>query len=179
MSVALSFVPFIAFAVLNGPLGAVGALLAAALASAALVLRGLLAGAAPKILELGSLVLFIGLALWSWAAGVGLSIVGTKLAVDVGLLVIVLFSMATGRPFTLQYARERVPRDLWDNPRFLWVNQVITGVWALNFLAVTIVELAMLLDPAVPAFVGMIVMVAALAAAIRFTQWYPKRAAAR
>jgi hypothetical protein len=39
-----------------------------------------------------------------------------RLAVDAGLLAIVLASLAAGRRFTLQYARERVPEQYWHAP---------------------------------------------------------------
>jgi hypothetical protein len=37
----------------------------------------------------------------------------------VGLLPIVLVSMAVGRPFTLQYAREQVEPEFWDKPELV------------------------------------------------------------
>ncbi len=42
------------------------------------------------------------------------------------------------KPFTLEYAREHVDRSLWDNPRFIRANVVITSVWGLVFTANTI-----------------------------------------
>ena len=40
-------------------------------------------------------------------------------------------------PFTLQYARDMVDRALWENPVFIRVNVLMTGVWggifAINF----------------------------------------------
>jgi hypothetical protein len=47
--------------------------------------------------------------------------------VDVGLLVIVVVSMAMRSPFTLKYAREQVPAELWNKPDFLHTNYVIAG----------------------------------------------------
>lgn len=43
-------------------------------------------------------------------------IAGVRLRVDLGLLPIVLLSMAIGRPFTLQYAREMTERAVWVWP---------------------------------------------------------------
>jgi hypothetical protein len=178
MNIVLSFIPFIAFALLSGPFGPVTALLVAALASALLLVRGRIAGESPKILELGSFVLFAGLAAWCWLGRADLSPVAVKLAVDVGLLAIVLISMAIGRPFTLQYAREQVPPEYWQSPRFLRVNQIITGVWALAFLAGVVMDLVTMFRPAVPTAVHVAVVVVSLLAAIKFTQWYPKKVAA-
>ena len=59
----------------------------------------------PKILEIGTFVLFGGLALYAVLGGPMWSIMGVRLRVDAGLLTLVLITMAVGRPFTLQYAR--------------------------------------------------------------------------
>ena len=51
--------------------------------------------------------LFGGLAVYALLGGPAWTVIGVRLRVDAGLLLIVLASMAVGRPFTLQYARER------------------------------------------------------------------------
>lgn len=62
MGILPAFAPFIVFAVLEKFIGPEAGLVAAALVSAALLARDrLTAGEAPKILELGTLVLFGGL----------------------------------------------------------------------------------------------------------------------
>lgn len=42
-------------------------------------------------------------------------------------------SMAVKQPFTLAYAREKVDPKYWNSPRFLRVNYIITGAWAVAF----------------------------------------------
>lgn len=117
MGILPAFAPFIVFAVLEKFIGPEAGLVAAALVSAALLARDrFTAGEAPKILELGALVLFGGLALIAVFAKSAWSVAGVRLCVDAGLLLIVLVSMAVGRPFTLQYAREPVARGFWDRP---------------------------------------------------------------
>jgi hypothetical protein len=76
----------------------------------------------PKVLEIGTVLLFGALALYVGTTGAEWSIAGIRLAVDAGFLVIVLVSMAIGQPFTLQYARESVPQALWHEPEFVRVN---------------------------------------------------------
>ena len=56
------------------------------------------------------------------------SVVGVRALVDAGLLLIVLVSMAIGRPFTLQYAREQVAPEFWNSPEFVRTNYVITAI---------------------------------------------------
>lgn len=181
MSILLGFAPFIIFAVLNGLIGATGALFAAAAVSAASILWNLLRGQAPKLLEAGTLVLFGGLALYALAGGPTGSLFVTRLCVDAGLLVVVLVSLALRRPFTLQYAREQTPREYWVRPEFLRVNDVITAAWALAFAVMVAADGMLIWAPQLPAVIGIGVTVAAIVGAIKFTVWYParQRAAAR
>lgn len=177
MGILLAFAPFIAFALVDRLIGATEGLVAGAVVSAALLLRDALApGRRPKILEIGTLVLFGCLALYAIAAGPSWSVIQVRLCVDAGLLLIVLVSMLVGRPFTLQYARDQVAPEFWGSPEFVRINYVITAVWALAFAVMVIAELALLYEPDLPPRVGIIAIVLALVGAIKFTGWYPERA---
>jgi hypothetical protein len=154
-------------------------LIAGALVSAALLLRDIVtSGRATKILEVGTFVLFGGLALYAMFGGAALSVIGVRLLVDSGLLLIVLGSIAVRKPFTLQYAREQVAPELWESPTFIHTNYVITGVWALAFVVMVIAELALLYVPDLPPRAGVIAIVIALVGAVKFTGWYPERVGA-
>ncbi|HEX3865061.1 MAG TPA: hypothetical protein VHY35_25520 [Stellaceae bacterium] len=177
MGILLAFAPFIAFALVDRLIGPTEGLVTGALVSGALLVRDWMTpGRTPKILEIGTAILFVGLALYAvlWAGT--LSVIGVRLCVDAGLLVIVLVSIAIGRPFTLQYAREQVAPEFWGRPEFIHTNYVITGVWALAFAVMTIAELALLYVPGLPPRVGVITIVLALVGAVKFTGWYPQRA---
>ena len=49
------------------------------------------------------------------------------------LVAIAAGSIIIGKPFTEQYAKEKVPETLWDNPAFKRKNLLITTVWSLLF----------------------------------------------
>ena len=102
--------------------------------------------------------------------------IGVRLCVDAGLLLIVLFSMAVGRPFTLQYHREQVAREFWDSPEFVRTNYVITAVWAFAFAVMVVAEIAILYVPDLSPRAGIIAIIVALVCAVKFTGWYPERA---
>ncbi|TCR60638.1 hypothetical protein [Bosea sp. BK604] len=174
MDLLLAFAPFVAFALGVSLLGSQAALILGALASAAVVLHGRLRGKAPKILELGSLLLFLGLAAVESFAKVDLSLVAAKFWVDLGLLLIVVLSIAIGRPFTIQYAKESVAPAFWDSPEFIRKNVVISAAWACAFLAMVLAELAMMLWPALPHRLPILVIVVALVGAFKFTEYYRK-----
>src|ERR1700744_2326019 len=100
MGMLLAFAPFIVFAVLERFIGPLWGLAAATAVSAVLLLRDMFTpGKQAKILEFVTFVLFGGLAAYMWLRGAQLSVIGVRLCVDIGLLLIVLISMALRMPF--------------------------------------------------------------------------------
>ncbi|MGE4049325.1 MAG: hypothetical protein AB7F35_31110 [Acetobacteraceae bacterium] len=175
MGILLAFAPFIAFAIVDRLSGPTEGLIAGAIVSAALLVRDLVQGRAAKVLEIGTAILFGGLALYALLGQPSWSVIGVRLVVDAGLLLVVLASIALRRPFTLQYAREQVAPELWQAPEFIRTNYVITAVWALAFAVMVAAELVLLYVPDVPPRAGIIVIVLALVGAVKFTGWYPER----
>ncbi len=179
MNILLAFSPFLAFVVIERLLGILPGLLAgAALSIALLVLDRVRGGGPPKLLEVGTAVLFVALAAWSWLHGGNHWSIGqVRLRVDLGLLFIVLLSIAVRRPFTLQYARQGVPAEVASSPRFLRVNDVISAVWAGAFALMVVADLLLVYAPELPVQLAIIVTVVALLVAVKFTGWYPRKAA--
>jgi len=139
MNLLLAFAPFIVFVVVERLAGIPAGLAAAAIVSAIMLVRDLLApGRHPKLLEIGTCLLFGGLFLL--AMGEQWSIADVRLRVDAGLLAIVLLTMVFQRPFSLQYARESVGREHWDSPEFLRTNYVISAAWAAAFGVLVLAE---------------------------------------
>jgi hypothetical protein len=175
MGILLAFAPFIFFAVMERLASPAAGLVTGAVVSLVLLVRDwVTAGRTPKILEIGAALLFCGLALYAVFGTIGLSVIGVRLCVDVGLLLIVLVSMAAGRPFTLQYAREQVAPEFWSSPSFVRTNYIITGVWEMAFAVMVIAEMALLYVPALPRPAGVIAIILALVGAVKFTGWYPE-----
>jgi hypothetical protein len=176
MGILLAFAPFVAFAVIDRLLGSTEGLCAGFAVSAILLIRDWLSpGRAPKVLEIGTAGLFGALALYALLGDPGWSIMGVRLVVDAGLLLIVLISMAIRQPFTLQYAREQVAPEMWTSREFVRTNYVITAVWALAFLALVAADAVLLYVPELPPRFGIIMTILALVGAIKFTSWYPDR----
>lgn len=176
MGILLAFLPFIVYVVVERLAGVRLGLVAATGVAAGLLLRDLVSREKKiKLLELGTMVLFGGLAAYAFLANVVWSIPAVRLRVDAGLLLIVLLSMMLRQPFTLQYAREKVPQELWGEAAFLRTNYVITGVWAAAFAVMVAVDLAMLYVPTLPLRTAIIVTILAIYGAARFTAWYPER----
>ena len=83
-------------------------------------------------------------------------------------------SMAIHRPFTLGIAKRQTPREYWDMPEFLQVNNRITSAWGAGF---TFIAVSLAVGDAVdaPVWVGITAHVLGLAAPIVFTKVYPER----
>jgi hypothetical protein len=83
MGILLGFAPFIAFAILDWAMGPTQGLIAGALVSLALLLRDwFILKHVPKVLEIGTTILFGGLALYAVSGAPTWSIIGVRLRVD-------------------------------------------------------------------------------------------------
>jgi hypothetical protein len=180
MNMMIAFAPFAAFAVVEHLAGALPGLCAAALVSALLLVRDVLSPRrGVKLLELGSLFLFSGLAVIAAATDAHWSRLGVRLRVDTGLCLIVLLSLAIRRPFTLAYTKAHAPEAAWSTPRFRRLNDVLTAGWALAFAALAGIDAAMLYTPTVPRWAGIAATAAALTWALRFSRRHIGRAKAQ
>ena len=178
MNLVLGFVPFILFAVLMG-LSPDVALWAAFAAAFTLGMRSFLDTQVLKTLDAGSTVLFGLLALYKGFVQPSLSFGSVLLAVDGGLLAIMIASLLWHEPFTLQYAREQVAKDEWDTALFLRTNYVVTGVWVAALALMTTADAAATFAAAISVTVAAAAGLVALAAALTFSLRYPAYLRAR
>lgn len=171
--------PWIAMSLLAGPGRfelAVGVAFAISLTVVAI---GRLGGGSWKLLELCDITFFtligiLGLvvsqstldALDNWSGEMS----------NVALTLIAFGSMLLRQPFTLQYAREQTPRELWDSPVFIRTNYVITGFWAGAFLVAALAGAYgdLVLKNSNNLWTGWVIQTLAILVAIQFTEWYPK-----
>jgi hypothetical protein len=175
MNVLLGLSPFIVFFVLMRGVSPTAGLTGALVTSALLVLRMRLRRESLKILEVGSLALFALLIAYTLAARPVWTVATVRLAVDAGLLAIVVISLAIGRPFTLQYAREQVAEQFWNTPQFMAVNRAISSAWGAAFAVMVLADIAAEFVPAIPLWIAVAASVTAFAGAVAFTRWYPAR----
>ena len=189
LGLVVGFLPWIVFAAVAQRLAANGvawsALLAAAM-SAVAVLRDRRRNG-PRILDLGSLVLFGVIAVVGFAGGPGVDrwlfewgrpLVGVVLGLYLLLTVPVL-------PFTAEYARQTTPREYWGSPTFTKINRVLSAAWA---VAITGMGAASVLTTALDAdttgsagshllelLLDWVLPVVVIWAMVRFTATYPDR----
>lgn len=146
----------------------------------AILMLGWLRGSSPKLLEFSDVVFFGLLAVFVAVASddthAWLERWSGEVA-NVALVVIAVGSILLRQPFTLAYAKEQAPRELWSNPTFLRTNYVLTGVWAVAFALEAASGLYgdWVLDDANNLWTGWIVQTLPLIVAAQFTLWYPER----
>jgi hypothetical protein len=172
MNILIGLLPFLVFAVATRLLDTTGALCAAALTALALCARD---WTGPRrhcgLLELVSLLVFGGLAVYAGLTRPDWAMMAVRLAVDSALLLVMLASLLIGRPFTLGYARPEGDPAAWLTPRFIRGHYVVSGVWSGAVAAIVAADALMLLWPRT-LVIGVAVIVTALLAASRFTTRY-------
>jgi hypothetical protein len=132
----LAFIPWVVFTLVGQhstlKLAAVGALLTSVLIAA----RSIRAGA-PKLIELAAVAAFVGFSIVAFTAdpATGAFVARYARAIAAALLSMIAFGSLLVTPFTEQYARESVPRQLWSSPQFKHINRQLTTMWGLVFAA--------------------------------------------
>lgn len=176
--------PWIILGVFEGPGRTVWAVLAALVLSVAFVAADVVRGRTLKLLGAVNIVYFaVLLVVVNLVGPAGLDWIEVWLGEisNITLTVIAVGSIAVRMPFTLQYARDETPRELWDHPLFLRINYVITWFWAASFLVSSAVGFYgdFVLHDNNNLWTGWIIQVGAMLVAVEFTAWYPAHARAR
>ena len=174
MASFLIIAPFGAFAILMMVSSVAISLFAAAALSLGIVVWDVIRGGSLKMLAAGSVLIFSALGCYITLVDGNWSAVAVRLAVDVGLLSIVLLSLAIRLPFTLQYAREMVDAETSKLPGFMKANYILTWAWAGAFVLMLVADMLIIYMPSLPLWIGFAVAFAARNSAVAFTKWYPQ-----
>jgi len=169
----LILAPYGAFAALMLVTSSAISLFASAAICLAVIALDLWRGRAIKILGVGSVVTFVAVGLYVSLIDPGTSASMVHLAVDAGILLVTLFSLAIRQPFTMQYALEVADAETAKLPGFVSANYVITWAWAAASLLMMAGNAAMIYVPWLPFWAGLLIAFAARNTAVYFTKWYP------
>lgn len=93
-----------------------------------------------KVFEVGGIVIFLALLIVSLAGEESFLERWIQPLSNLGILVLALATVAVGRPFTLEYAREAAPPEVQGTAGFVYVNRVLTWVWIAAFAVMTAVS---------------------------------------
>lgn len=95
------------------------------------------------------------------------------------LMVLVVFSISIKKPFTLQFAMEKVPEQYWGTNQFVRISTVISWAWALQFTLALLFSLLHVFvyngNGVLRVVPGLVVLILTL----QFTAKYPAYAKAR
>jgi hypothetical protein len=176
--------PWILMALLTGPGRFEEAAAAAFGLSLLLVLGGHRRGSSIKFLEAFDVTYFAALVLLAQFGSDGLidwlEHWGGEMT-NIALVAFALGSILIRQPFTLQYAKESTPEELWKNPLFLHINYMITWSWVLGFgvAAASGFYGDAVLDDSGNFWTGWIIQLAGTIFALSFTEFYPDYATDR
>jgi hypothetical protein len=94
----------------------------------------------PKAIEIGAAVAFAGFTVAAFAVDASTAhwLERYARAIAAALLAAIAFGSLLFIPFTEQYAREKVPRQYWNSPKFKAVNRQLTLLWAGVFSAMVV-----------------------------------------
>lgn len=134
VKIAIGFVPWLVFSLVCGfvgPHAVPEAAFAGLTLALLLVVRSKDKGQSVKLVEAAAVPTFAAIGIWAllvpatdgFLAGYGRGLATLVLAA-------VLWASLMVRPFTEQYARDSVPQQYWDSPRFHAVNRRISAAWA-------------------------------------------------
>jgi hypothetical protein len=132
----IAFVPWLLFGVIVRQDSLIAAAIVALLAATAISTPGVVRGR-PKVLELGTVLAFVGFTIAAALLDSSASdwLARYARAISASLLALIAFGSLLRTPFTEQYARETVPREWWSSERFKHVNRSLTAMWGLVFAA--------------------------------------------
>ncbi|MGA2122263.1 MAG: hypothetical protein ABSG49_09510 [Methanoregula sp.] len=170
--ILLGFVPLIVYGVLAG-----SSVLSVIFALGAALIVTVIAGYADlrkgRILTWATLVLFGSLIVAVGALGMTGILPVMGMLIYAALAAVTFGSILAKIPFTLQYAREMVDRTLWENPVFIRVNVLMTGVWGSIFVINLILSYLTFAFPHSAGWITSPLTYLVLIAGIIFTVWYP------
>jgi len=131
--ILISFIPWTLYWTLTGvrkPLGVAVAFLAAVL----LVISEAV-NRSFNLMDLVSVAFFGVAALVTFGLKSGLFIDNSGFLGYLALFIMAVVSLILKQPYTLQVSKRDYPETYWQDPTFVMINNIITGLWAFIFLA--------------------------------------------
>lgn len=174
MTILLILAPYGAYTMLMLVSSATVSLFSAAAICLAVIAFDLVRGRSIKILGAGSVMVFTAVGGYVALVDPALGNSAVKFAVDAGIVLVSLGSIAIRFPFTLQYAREVVEAETAKLPGFLRANYIITWAWTGAALLMMVGNIALIYVPGLPLWTSLLVAFAARNSAVYFTKWYPE-----
>jgi hypothetical protein len=170
----IAFIPWLIFWVFLGLHEPKSAALAACLGM--LVVNGinLLKGKGLKLLQISTFFYFILLVVLVFFIDLNRYWIWVRISSSLFLASVVFFSIVFKKPFTLQFAREKVNKEILNDPEFIKVNYVISGVWCGAFFLQLVIPATRIFGFHPPKMLGPAFSILVFFAALIFCKRYAK-----
>jgi signal transduction histidine kinase len=168
LGLLLGFAPLIVFSIVTG-LSVDLALWAAFAVAFVLAIRDFAQTRILRSLDVGSTLLFGLLAIYAGFIHPSISVQAVRLIVDGGFLVVCGAFVLGGTPFTLDYMREQVSKELRRTRDFLRTHQVVSAAWLFAFAAMSAVDAVATFNKKFPVTLDGAASLAVLTLAVIFT----------
>ncbi len=173
--ILITFIPWFLFWLILALHKAEPAALAGCAAAIAVIIVNFARGKSIKLLQVVTLLFFIVLSALALICDLESFSIWVRVSNVLLLALVTLLSILSGKPFTLQYAREQTAKDRWHDPEFIRINYAISWVWFFAFILCLIVPIAKLFGFQPPKAFGPIFSISIVLAAIKFSLWYARR----
>ncbi len=173
LKLLLAFAPWLAFLIIARDslfrlkLGLVTALLLSVVMGVARLHRGIILWLGLMFFSYATLAVVVFDDMWS--------VRHMGVLANAALAVSAWVTIAVGKPFTLDYAREHTEPELWQNPRFIRNNILITAVWATAFSVNAVLAWGKMVDALLPGWGYEVLSYTILVGTALFTTTYSKR----
>ena len=171
LKLLLSFAPWIAFMFISGPgmfrlkLGIVVAALLVIIMAVTKLHRGVILWAGVIFFSYAIIAVVLFNDMWA---------VNNMGMLSHGALALgTWFSVAIGRPFTMDYAKQHTDPALWNNPVFLRTNYIITSAWGIVFTAGVLLAWLRTFIHNIPHWQWETLQYTLMLITMLFTNWYP------
>jgi len=175
MGIVLTFLPWLIFWIILSYDKLFIAIAVALAASVTTIVMERMAGRSAKVLQAGTFAVFVVFGLTAVLINHVWLHQWIRLLSAAALTFIVFVSILIGKPFTIQYARESVPKEFWNRPEFLRANYIITWVWLAAFMINTAATVLDRFIPSINVVVNYVISISPFIGATMFTTWYRTR----
>jgi hypothetical protein len=169
----VSFAPWLSIWILGGHNTYRIAAVVGLIASVVIVAWELFGSSKPKLLDWGTLVVFIVLCILAYTTSNGWLAKWLQPVANGALFAIMAGSIVAGHPFAESYGRDSAPPETWSTPVFRRIVLGISVIWAVALLAIFVGSLISAFYPSTTTWSTWVVTVAALVLALRFQHRFP------
>lgn len=84
------------------------------------------------------------------------------------------YTLAIGKPFTADYAKDHTPKEFWTHPSFVRTNQLLTAVWGVCFTAGATIAWLKMARHDLPDWEYEVMNYSFMLTGVAMSTWYPE-----